>query len=196
MIKIYGEGKGVDFKNFINNDKPIIVQIGAHDGVVGEEYGLEEYLDSLESFKLFLIEPIKKYFDKLPNKYKKYEDKAEVIYCNHVISEVNGKVSMIDQEGMSKIVNSGELLVDSITLDDFIEEHNITNIDLLLLDCEGYEFKILDMVNFDTLSINCIRYEFYHIENQVECDNYLLDNNYKIDFCKFDDIYNKIAYIS
>lgn len=194
MIKIYGDGKGIDFKDYVNSKNPVIVQIGAHDGVVGEEYGLEEYLDSLESFDLYLIEPIEKYFNKLKEKYSKYESNSNIVYCNYAISDIRGKVSMIDQGGMSKITPNGSIKVNSVKFNDFIESTGISKIDLLILDCEGYEYNILKQINYNDIEISCIRYEFYWINEKNECDNFLNKNGYTVNFCKYDNIYNKIAH--
>lgn len=47
------------------SDELIIVVVGAHDGVNGEQYGLMQFLDTIQNFKLYLIEPIKEWFDGL-----------------------------------------------------------------------------------------------------------------------------------
>ena len=66
FVKIWGEMVGaVDYSDFINKNNPTIIQIGAHDGVLGEEYGFQELLDSLKNFNLILVEPLSPYFDNL-----------------------------------------------------------------------------------------------------------------------------------
>lgn len=192
MEIIYGSGTGKKYKDLVTTKTPIIVQIGANDGVVGEEYGLFEWLCQLDDFKLFLVEPIKKHFDNLFEIYKMFGDK--VVYCNHAITETEGVFKMTDNEGMSKIDNSGTLDVYGITMDKFLSDNNITNIDLLLMDCEGYEFKILKTIDFNTISPKCIRYEYYWIPDKEDCDMFLSNNGYMIDGCFYDDLYNKIAY--
>ena len=188
-----GIEKGIDYIKILNKNNPIIVQIGSHDGILGEEYGLHETLDELSSFRLILIEPIEKWFLNLKNVYGKYENKVE--YIMSAISNIDGPIKMIDQGCMSKIDSYGTLNAISMKWDTFIEKYNINNIDLLLLDCEGYEFEILKSINFDKTYIPLIRYEFYHISNKEECDNYLIKNGYNIDLCHYDSISNKIAYL-
>jgi len=188
-----GTLEGVDYTKLLNKKNPTIVQIGAHDGILGEEYGLQETLDELDNFRLILVEPIEKWFLNLKSVYSKYEDKVE--YLMVAISEKNGSIKMVDHGCMSRIDNNGSIDVESITWDTFIEKYNIENIDLLLLDCEGYEFQILNSINFSKQKISLIRYEFYHIPNKEECDNYLIKNGYNIDLCHYDSISNKIAYL-
>jgi FkbM family methyltransferase len=182
----------IDYTKLVNKKNPIIVQIGAHDGILGEEYGLQELLDNLDDFKLILVEPIEEFFNNLESVYGKYGDR--VCYIKTAISEINGSVTMIDQGCMSKIDNSGTIKVDSITWEKLINYCNIDKIDLLLLDCEGYEFNILNQINFSKIKPSLIRYEYWWIENKEECDNYLISNDYQIDLCEFDNT-NKIAFL-
>lgn len=192
MELIYGSGTGKKYKDCVNDECPTIVQIGAHDGIVGEEYGFSEWLTQLKDFKLYLIEPIKKHFDKLYDVYKVFGDK--VVYCNYAITESNGSFFMSDNEGMSKIESYGPIQVNGKTFDEFVSENSIEKIDLLLLDCEGYEFKILKQIDFSKYKIPCIRYEFYWIPEKQECDIFLSNLGYSISGCYYDDIYNKVAF--
>jgi FkbM family methyltransferase len=183
----------INYTNLVNKNKPVIVQIGAHDGVLGEEYGLQELLDSLDNFKLILIEPVDKFFNNLQSVYGKYGDKVQYMKC--AITDINGTVNMIDQGCMSKIDNSGGLSVDSITWNKFISDNNINKIDLLILDCEGYEFNILNQIDYSVIKPSVIRYEYLWLPNKEECDNYLISNGYNIELCEYDHTYNKIAFI-
>jgi FkbM family methyltransferase len=183
----------INYTNLVNKNNPVIVQIGAHDGVLGEEYGLQELLDSLDNFKLILIEPVDKFFNNLQSVYGKYGDKVKYMKC--AITDINGTVNMIDQGCMSKIDNSGGLSVDSITWSKFISDNNINKIDLLILDCEGYEFNILNQIDYSVIKPSVIRYEYLWLPNKEECDNYLISNGYNIELCEYDHTYNKIAFI-
>jgi hypothetical protein len=69
----------------------------------------------------------------------------------------------------------------------------IDTIDLLILDCEGYEFEILKSIDFSAIKPKVIRYEYKHISNKEECDEYLISQGYRIEYCKHDHTYNKIA---
>jgi FkbM family methyltransferase len=181
----------VDYRDFIEKDNPVIVQIGAHDGILGEEYGLQEFLEDTGKFRLILVEPLAKYFDNLVNVYGKYNDLVD--YCNYAITDVDGEIGMVEQGCMSFISPHGPVKIRSKTWDSFIEEMKINKIDLLILDCEGYEFQILKKINFAKIKPQVIRYEYAHIANKEECDSYLTQQGYRIEFCKHDHTYNKVA---
>ena len=173
-------------------NNPTIVQIGAHDGTEGEEYGLQNFLESLDSFNLYLIEPLPNYFQELEGVYSKYSGPTKIIhYHNYAISEINGQIRMNDLKGSSHISASGAVLVDSKMWETFVAENQINQIDLLLMDCEGYEFNILKQINFEF--VNNIRYEFLHLGNKEETDNLLRNNGFTVDLCESDPTYNKVA---
>lgn len=183
----------IDYLDFIKETEPIIVQIGSHDGILGEEYGLQNYLENLNNFSIFLVEPIEEYFNNLKNVYGKY--KQNVKYCNYAITDVEGVSYMLEQGCMSKMDPNGSLKVYSKTWNNFLLQNYIKKIDLLLLDCEGYEFNIIKNINFNQLKPKVIRYEYYWIDNKEECDYYLIKNGYKIGLCSYDPTYNKVAYL-
>lgn len=187
-----GEMDGaVDYREFVNKNNPTIIQIGAHDGVLGEEYGFQELLESVKSFRLFLVEPLSPYFDNLENVYKKYGN--AVSYHKHAISSVDGETTMVEQGCMSFVSLNGSVKVQSKTWNTFIRDASIDVIDLLVLDCEGYEFEIIKSIDFSAFKPKIIRYEYKHIPNKEECDVYLSSRGYRLEYCKHDHTYNKIA---
>lgn len=197
------------FKPFLSNDvpsqcfefvdrenTPTIIQVGANDGIVGEDYGFSEFLSELDSFNLYLIEPIEKYYDNLPSIYDRFSsDKKKIHYCNFAITSESGSADMIDLGGCSRIIpqGTGGISVKSKTWNSFVEEYEINKIDLLLMDCEGYEFSILSGIDYTMLKPNCIRYEFYHIPDKLKTDQFLMSNGYYVSFCETDPTYNKVA---
>lgn len=180
--------------DYIDRTNPTIVQIGANNGVVGEEYGFHEFLSELDSYNLFLIEPLKKYYDNLSSVYSKYTSGTKkVTYCNHAITSEDGLLQMIDLGGCSQIINGIGITIKSKSWNSFIADNNIKNIDLIIMDCEGFEFNILQEINFDEISPKVIRYEYAHIPNKEETDNFLMSKGYQISFCETDPPFNKIA---
>ena len=74
------------------SDKLTIVVVGAHDGVNGEQYGLMKFLDTTQNFKLYLIEPIKEWFDGLFEVYGKFGNKVTFTHSEIIkIQEENSK---------------------------------------------------------------------------------------------------------
>ena len=193
---------------------PTIVVVGAHDGIEGEQYGFMSFLEGLDNFKLYLIEPIGRYFDQLYNVYGKFGDK--VTYLNYAISNnTSDNAHMIDL-GMMSYVNkmpegwekdhklfseTGESLsiieVKSKTWQDFVIENKIDTIDILLLDCEGHELNIISQMDFEKTKIKSIRYEYETLkrisENDKVLDRILAERGYSISLDQTDPTFNKVA---
>jgi FkbM family methyltransferase len=148
------------------------------------------FLDGISNFKIYLIEPIKQWFDQLYEVYGKFEEK--VIYLNYAISEKSSKIKMVDQGVMSKI-GEGNLTVDSKTWSDFIHENKINSIDILLLDCEGYEFNILKQIDYKKNAPKNIRYEYIYSQEKEKMDSFLKEKGYYISLDSTDPTYNKVA---
>lgn len=179
---------------YVDRTNPVIVQIGANDGLVGEEYGFHEFLSELNSFDLHLVEPIKKYFDNLSFIYDKFSDDNKIInYHNLAITNEEKSHNMIDLGGCSYISHSGGLSILGLTWDSFVSKNKIESIDLLLLDCEGYEYNILSSINYEKTPISIIRYEYIHASNKEEMDEFLKSKGYSIHLCDTDPIHNKVA---
>jgi FkbM family methyltransferase len=176
--------------SYLKCKNPNIIMVGAHDGVLGEQYGFMAFLEEIEYFNLYLLEPIKKWFDLLNEVYGKFDKKVK--YLNYAISDVDGQIEMIDMGCMSKI-GAGGLKVNSKKWDTFISDNNISNIDLLLLDCEGYEFEIISNIDYEINSPKIIRYEYYHISEQYKLDQFLISKGYRIELDQSDPTYNKIS---
>ena len=191
---------GIPSQIFTLNSKdekysPTIVMVGAHDGVHGEQYGLMNYLEDLNDFELYLIEPVEKFFNQLAEVYEKFG--SNVHYLNYAITEKTGEDKMIDQGVMSKI-GEGDLKVKTKTWSDFTLENNIKQIDILILDCEGYEYEILKQIDFVKNPIKAIRYEYLWLNKlkRWKLDWFLKKNKYKISLCVNDPKYNKIALLN
>ena len=183
------------FSDFDQNECPVIVQIGANDGICGEQYGFMSWLDSLNNFKLFLCEPLEEDFNRLKEVYEKFGDK--VVFCNYAITESSGEISMnLDSRdsGCSFISSSGSVKVKTKSWFDFVNENKIEHIDILLMDCEGYEWNIFyNCMDFDEISPTKIRYEYCHLPNQVEVIKFLNSRGYKIEPCQCDPPFNKVC---
>lgn len=187
----------------IDSDCPTIVQIGANDGVNGEYYGLLPFLESLNDFRLFLIEPQTKYIKYLQEIYGDFSNKVE--YLNVAITEYSSKFAMTNRENCAQIVSQNtdhfhedgkpRLKVDGLSWIEFLKNYSINNIDILLMDCEGYEFNIIKQFKDGEVIPKKIRYEYPHFNNQDEVDSYLKEMGYSIEYCITDPCWDKVATI-
>lgn len=118
-----------------------------------------------------IVEPIKKYLDKIPQK-------PNVHYLNYAVDWECGVRTMYmapeelieqdhDYAGMSSFYNTNatltrETIVNTITLDKVFEMCNITKLDILKIDAEGHDLEILKMFPFHVCKPKYIRVESLH----------------------------------
>ena len=105
------------------------------------------------------------------------------------INTLDKKVSLKQKAKIDKEIN-----IQTNTLTNILDNYSIKKIDLLTIDVEGFELKVLKGLNFDKYNPNVIIVEFLdlevnkweipynNLENVLQSDiyNYLIDNNYKL----------------
>jgi FkbM family methyltransferase len=183
---------------FTENKINELIQIGANDGTSFDE--LSFFIKKYKT-KSLLVEPIKKNFDLLK---KNYKDLDFIIFENSAIS-IDNEIShlyKVDEKHIHKygshitaipsfnkkhLINHGVQnnhivteKVNSISIIDLINKHKFNNLDLLFIDSEGYDGKIV--LNFLSIAkkLPIIVFEFSHIDNDTfkKVLNKLLDKNY------------------
>lgn len=188
--------KVVEFENFK------FIQIGANDGVHCDP--MYKYLLK-KKLKALMVEPNPTVFDKLKYNhkgalssifYKKVAIGSEgefTLFWNpndtgvastnkeHVLSHLNGK--------------KGEILEEKIKMipfDFLINEYpEFSNIDLLLIDTEGWDGKIILSINFKKFTTDVIVFENAHLKDEYYVvKQYLIENGYLL----FDSNSDSIAF--
>lgn len=161
------------------------IQIGSNDGVSNDEYGFKEKI-LFEEHKVILIEPIEEYFLALKKNFK--NSISDVYFENIAITE-KSEERIILKQGMDssfvrsalKDVESSEVLVKCNTIHSIFSKYNISKVDGLFMDTEGYEYNILNsLFSEEYPTIDFIRYEFWWNEKKEELDTLLLDNNFMV----------------
>jgi FkbM family methyltransferase len=160
-----------------------IIQIGANDGSSFDElnYFIKKY-----KIKSLLIEPIKENFNKLRENYKNLDFitlENSAISINNEISHLyrvnplyekkyGSHIPAIPSFDKKHLINHGvknrhiiQEKINSITIKDLIEKHNIKNIDLLFIDAEGYDGKIVYDFFLNSKIRPIIIFEYIHVEN-------------------------------
>lgn len=182
------------------------VQIGANDGIHADP--INKYIRKYK-WKGILVEPQKKYFQKLK---ENYQDMPQLIFENVAIGLKKEelelfKVAENEQEHWHNLVatidsSRGDMAwlkkekkidVEKVQVVPFVEllkKHSIKKIDLLQIDVEGYEYKIICSDNFFSLKPQIIRYEHKHLSyaEQYDCIKVLQKQGYKVYMEKFDSI--------
>ena len=185
-------------KIFDNQKIKCLVQIGANDGSRFDELNIfiKKY-----KIKSVLVEPINEYFDDLKRNYKNFEN---VYFENSAITVgtkekeifvVNNKnlddydehikgISSFDKNHLIKHgVKSNHILkkkINCISILNLLKKYNISDLDVLFIDAEGYDGDIL--IDFFSSSTQepILIFEYIHIENKIFKDlvNILSKKNY------------------
>jgi FkbM family methyltransferase len=182
--------------------KPIIkfIQVGANDGVFVDP--LRKYV-LRGNFRGILVEPQSDIFQKLVSNYSDYKDK--LIFKNIGISdekEINlyklksnflpndiykssvassNKNITANQLGMA-FRDIERIAVPCLTLDELIIENSFQEFDILQIDTEGYDLKILRTIDLAKYTPLIIQFEHGHLSLR-DCSlitEYLNSNNYQI----------------
>ena len=196
-----------------NSPNFFFIQIGANDGKTGDP--IHKMVMDYQ-WTGILVEPIKGYFEMLQ---KTYEGNKNLSFENVAIGEKNQqkKIYRIKEsgkhlpKGLQGIAsfNKNVLLkhnfvlpdfetyvteetVTCITLKDLLMKYGVEKIDLLCIDTEGYEYKIIQQLDTVSVKPSIIFYEHKHLneEDKRNCETYLHGLGYEISK-KFD---NTIAH--
>jgi|TARA_B100000795_G_C22738708_1_gene414393 FkbM family methyltransferase len=165
----------------INN----LIQIGANDG---ERFDILNTYIKKYKIKSLLVEPIKQNFDKLKNYYsncnfidfensaisvnneiyKLYKVKSKYIYkySDHIPGITSFDIKHLLKHGVYKHHISSEN-VKAISIEKLIMKYKLKNLDLLFIDAEGYDGKIvIDFLELNTFK-PIIILEYIHITNEI-----------------------------
>ena len=128
-----------------------------------------DYLDIWPNAEHHLFEPNPEFFDEL---YKKVEGKSNVHANkyglgdkNQVMGYISGLQSFVASEAINNPYAISHLLLPMKTLDTYLLETGIRQIDFLKMDTEGYELKILLGATNWFHIIKYIQYEHWGIHN-------------------------------
>lgn len=163
-----------------------IVQIGtnrAHDDIT-EMVNL--YKDHIE--KLILVEPLKIHHEAIRACYKEQKevhieslaitDNTELKELTFYYHKEDGPAFLVAGTSKEHILKHSiynphwteegivTLKVPCITLNQLFDKHNLTDIDVLYIDVEGLDDKLIYSLDFDKYNITNIIYEHLHIDGE------------------------------
>ena len=172
-------------KIFDNQKIKCLVQIGANDGNRFDE--LNKFIKK-HKIKSILVEPINEYFEDLKKNYQNFEnvqfENSAIVVGNEEkeIFTVNNEnlrnydehirgINSFDRSHLIKHgVKSNHIIkkkINCISILNLLEKYNISNLDLLFIDAEGYDADILiDFLN-NSKQEPILIFEYVHVENKV-----------------------------
>ncbi len=181
------------FKKYLPKD-PIIIDCGAHIG--NDSLSLAKFLKgTIHSF-----EPVAELYDQLKQNTVNHKN---ILTYKLALSDSNGESEFYVSEGESDGSSSllppllhlrdhpgtlfkKKIVVETRTLDSWASENNITHIDLLWLDMQGFEMnmlqasnKILDTVKLIHTEIST-RETYKGVATYSEYKNFLNDRGFKV----------------
>ena len=188
-----------DFESFLYRYLAVhrsltFLQIGANDGVIGDP--IYQFNIKNKSFvNGFVLEPLPDIYEKLVKNYKLCQNimpcnlaihasKSEMVMhrvkpdLEHKVPKYARAIASFDQMHWEKtdLVPSAEYMekvkVKCVTFLDFIKSKDITDLDLLLLDTEGYDYEIIMSIDFKDLKPRIIRFEHGIRNNIMSPDNF------------------------
>ena len=172
-------------KIFDNQKIKCLIQIGANDGNRFDE--LNKFIKE-HKIKSVLVEPINEYFEDLKKNYQNFEnvqfensaivvgDKEKEIFAvnnenlKNYDEHIRG-ISSFDRNHLIKHgVKSNHIIkkkINCISISNLLAKYNISNLDLIFIDAEGYDADILiDFLN-NSKQEPIIIFEYVHVENKV-----------------------------
>jgi FkbM family methyltransferase len=159
----------------------LVVQIGASDGKFDYHRGIDEVYELItrHNWNGILLEPNPRHFKELLETYKNYKDRVSLL--EYAIAENTGKIQFFDCEldGASTLIESvlskdnyhrGKsknykiIAVNALDINTLLAQHtNNIMLDYLVIDAEGMDGTIIEMLDFEKYPIPKIRFEFSHI---------------------------------
>ena len=189
---------GVNFKNFFkkfkkfnaynNLDKKMLkyldyqngfyIDCGANDGI---NQSTTWFYEKNKNWKGMLIEPIPSTFDNLKKNRGKGNIFANVALVSNAFKKENLEIYFNTKDtligsALNNKRNQESAIVKAITLSKLLEDQKIQkNIDFFSLDVEGYEFEVLEGIDFKEFKF---KYILVETSNPQKLHDLLLMNDY------------------
>lgn len=206
--------KIIDYNNEIN-----IFDVGANEG-----RWIDEAMDNFNNATIHAFEPSEKEFNILKNKYSA---EKKIILNNYALGELKGEkkfnvnykgslssfydvyenTNWIERQKNNKIFKNNftleERKIKIDTIDNYVGLKNIESIDILKIDTQGYEPKVLDgaIKNLNSKKIKCILLEIIFSDiyksnvSFFEIEKNLINNGYKlVSIDDYGNVFNKTIF--
>ena len=178
-----------------------IIQVGCNKG---NDHVYKYILENIDRIKnIYLIDVSKEAIEIAKENYKNIKNvyfyniaicdsedikELEIFYAEDLSSgHLSSRKNHHTDHNNPNPINS--FFIKAITINKFIEENNIGHVDILFIDTEGLDCKIVSSINLDIYNINQIYFEHMHSEKSFDNGNSeiykntikkLINNNYHI----------------
>jgi FkbM family methyltransferase len=176
-------------------DDPFFIEIGAGDGVKGDH--LRPYVVS-RGWRGIMVEPVPRVFERLR---RNYAGNDRVTVENMAIADRDGKIPFyhfheVGEQELALLPDNYELLgtfsrelllrhehipdherrivatdVPCMSFESLCRKHRVDDLDVVVIDVEGYDYEIIKQINFDAYRPRVVVYEDIHLsdEDRAEC---------------------------
>lgn len=172
----------MQLKEFIPAEDAICIDVGANIGSTALAW-----THTLNKGKIYAIEPHPKTYLSLIRNIKLNEMEKIIIPRKLAIGAKSGEeVLFISDQGSMAMKpgnqkwRGGNIIVDAMTLDQFIKKEEITEIDILKVDVEGFEEEVLAGAKNALGITNRIVLEFHSPILRESCEKIIANNGFEI----------------
>jgi FkbM family methyltransferase len=154
----------------LNRADVSFVQVGANDGLSGDP--IHDFITAY-GWRGVFVEPMPETFERLRANYR---DDPRFDFINAAITDVRGPVPLLvgagdkstlatltpDRNALSRDrVGLVEHTVEGITFDEMLDRADLQRFDLLQIDTEGYDYRVLRQVDLRRRGPRVVHIEFY-----------------------------------
>jgi FkbM family methyltransferase len=141
--------------------QPVVVDVGAHHGVYAILLGKAA---QRKQGIVVAIEPNPASF-KILERNVQLNNLEDTVRCENIgIMDLPGVAQIVDEDDQSRIVKpdeQGGYRVDVLPLSDILKKHSLTAVDVLIIDVEGAELKVLQSIDWERCKVATIFCELH-----------------------------------
>ena len=148
-----------------------IIQLGSNTGKDHVTDFIEYYIDIID--KVLLVEALPQLADQLRDNYKGYPTDISVHSC--AVSNKNGTAdfyylpdtnlrlsSLLPNVHSDFMKGTEKITVPTLTFDSLCAKHNMSKVDVLFVDIEGYDEDVLSTIDLAKYNIKTLVWEYNH----------------------------------